>query len=91
MGLTDNQQQLIRAIANDNIQQAKKCALDCVIEDTTQKNQYFCKKYRQVLKIRGGNLIELPDNLKGILQMEDVSNSFRDDRYYLSDRVKIGI
>lgn len=88
MGLTDNQQQLIRAIANDNIQQAKKCALDCVIEDTTQKNQYFCKKYRQVLENSGGNLIELPDNLKGILQMEDVSNSFRDDRYYLSDREK---
>lgn len=86
MGLTNNQQQLIKAIAQNDIQYAKKCAVACVVEDTTQKNQYFCKKYKQILESAGSNLIELPHDLKGILCMEDVSNSFKEGRYYLSDR-----
>lgn len=86
MGLTNNQQELIKAIAINDMQSAKKCAVACVVEDTTQKNQYFCKKYKQILESAGSNLIELPHDLKGILCMEDVSNSFKEGRYYLSDR-----
>ena len=86
MGLTNNQQELIKAIAQNDMQSAKKCAVACVVEDTTQKNQYFCKKYKQILESAGSNLIELPHDLKGILCMEDVSNSFKEGRYYLSDR-----
>lgn len=86
MGLTNNQQELIKAIAINDMQYAKKCAVACVAEDTTQKNQYFCKKYKQILESAGSNLIELPHDLKGILCMEDVSNSFKEGRYYLSDR-----
>lgn len=86
MGLTNNQQKLIMAIAQNDMQSAKKCAVACVVEDTTQKNQYFCKKYKQILESAGSNLIELPHDLKGILCVEDVSNSFKEGRYYLSDR-----
>lgn len=88
MGLTSNQQQLIRAVSENNMQQAKKCAIACVVEDTTQKNAWFCKKYRQILESAGGNMIELPYDLKSILCVEDVSNSFKEGRYYLSDREK---
>lgn len=88
MGLTNNQQKLIMAVSQNDIQSAKKCAIACVVEDNTQKNQYFCKKYKQILESAGNNLIELPNDLKGIIYMEDVSNSFRENRYYLSEREK---
>lgn len=88
MGLTSNQQQLIKAVSENNIQQAKKCAIACVVEDTTQKNAWFCKKYKQILESSGGNMIELPYDLKSILCVEDVSNSFKEGRYYLSEREK---
>lgn len=88
MGLTNNQQRLIMEIAQNDMQSAKKCAVACVAEDTTQKNQYFCKKYKQILESAGRNLIELPYDLKGLLFVEDVSNSFKESRYYLSSREK---
>lgn len=88
MGLTSNQQQLIRAAAENNIQLAKKCATACVVEDTTQKNAWFCKKYKQILESSGSKMIELPYDLKSILYMEDVSNSFKEGRYYLSEMEK---
>lgn len=88
MGLTSNQQQLIKAVLENNIQQAKKFAIACIIEDTTQKNAWFCKKYKQILESSGSNMIELPHDLKSILCVEDVSNSFKEGRYYLSDREK---
>lgn len=88
MGLTSNQQQLIKAVAENNMQLAKKCAIACTVEDTTQKNAWFCEKYKQILESSGGNMIELPYDLKSILCVEDISNSFKDDRYYLSDREK---
>lgn len=88
MGLTNNQQQLIKAVSENNMQQAKKCAIACVVEDTTQKNAWFCRKYKQILESSGGNMIELPYDLKSILCVEDVSNSFKEGRYYLSDREK---
>lgn len=88
MGLTNNQQQLIRAVSENNMQLAKKCAIACVVEDTTQKNKWFCNKYKQILESSGNNMVELPHDLKSILCVEDVSNSFKEGRYYLSEREK---
>lgn len=88
MGLTDNQKRLIQAVSQNDIQSAKKCAIACVAEDTTAKNKWFCDKYKQVLESSGGNMMELPYDLKNILCVEDVSNSFKEGRYYLSDREK---
>lgn len=88
MGLTSNQQQLVKAVSENNIQLAKKCAIACVVEDTTQKNKWFCDKYKQILESSGNNMLELPYDLKSILCVEDVSNSFKEGRYYLSEREK---
>lgn len=88
MGLTDNQQRLIRAIAENDIRSAKKCAIACVVEDHTSKNSGFCKRYKSILESSGSNMIELPYDLKELLSVEDVSNSFKEGRYYLSDREK---
>lgn len=87
MGLTDNQQRLIKAVAQNDMQSAKKCAIACLAEDTTQKNKYFCNRYKQILE-NSGSMIELPHDLKSILCMEDVSVSFKEGRYYLSEREK---
>lgn len=88
MGLTNNQMNLIKAVSENNIQSAKKCAISCVVEDTTQKNRWFCNKYKQILESSSSNMIELPYDLKSILCVEDVSNSFKAKRYYLSEREK---
>ena len=88
MGLTDNQKQLIRAVSQNDIQVAKKCAIACIAEDSTSKNHSFCNKYKTVLESAGSNMIELPYDLKGLLYVEDVSHSFKEGRYYLSDREK---
>lgn len=88
MALTENQQRLIMAVSQNDIQQAKKCAMACVEEDTTQKNRFFCNKYKQILENSGTNMMELPYDLKSILCVENVSNSFKEGRYYLSEREK---
>lgn len=86
MGLTDNQRRLIQSVSQNDMQSAKKCAIACVVEDTTAKNRYFCDKYKLILQSTGANMIELPHDLKDILYVEGVSNSFKEGRYYLSDR-----
>lgn len=88
MGLTDNQKRLIQAVSKNDIIAAKRCAIACVTEDTTHKNKCFCDKYKMLLESSGSNLLELPSNLKDILYAEDVSNSFKEHRYYLSEREK---
>ena len=88
MGMTDNQKQLIRAVAENDIRSAKKCAIACLSEDTTQKNQSFVNRYRTILTSEGANLFELPSDLREILVCEDVSITFKEDRYYLTEEKK---
>lgn len=88
MGLTDNQKRLIQAISQSDLTSAKKCAVACLMEDTTTKNHSFCSKYKSVLESTGCNMIELPYDLKSILYVEDITNTFREGRYYLSEREK---
>ena len=85
MGMTSMQLNMIRAIAENKMAEAKKYAIACCAEDTTQKNAYYTKKYKNMLE-SNPTMIELPYNIKGSAQMEDVSTSFREDRYYLSKR-----
>lgn len=88
MGLTDSQKRLIQSISECDMQSAKKCAIACLTEDTTEKNKWFVSKYKQILTSSGANMMELPSDLKTILFAEDVSNSFKEKRYYLSGREK---
>lgn len=88
MGLTDNQRRLIRAVAENDIRNAKKCAIACLAEDTTQKNENFVNRYKSILISEGANLFELPSDLREILVCEDVSLTFREDRYFLTEEKK---
>lgn len=88
MAITDSQRRLIRAIAENDIRSARKCALACLSEDTTQKNRSFVARYKSILSSEGSSLFELPSDLREILVCEDVSLTFREDRYFLTEEKK---
>lgn len=88
MGLTEKQKKLIEAVSGNDILLAKKCAAACCAEDKTAKNSAFCRRYESILEMSADNIMELPYDLKNILCVEDVSNSFLENRYYLSSREK---
>lgn len=88
MSLTDNQKYLIKAISENRLDLARRVALSCLEEDKTQKNKVFCDAYKRALEKPVNKFIELPNHLKGILCAEDVSKTFKEKRYYISDREK---
>lgn len=87
MGMTENQLRLIRALAENRIQDAKKCAIACCAEDNTKKNESIVRRYKALLENGSPTFLELPSNLVGCLLMEDVSG-FRESRYYLGIKEK---
>lgn len=86
MGLTEIQKEMIRGIATNNILKARQGALGALNENTTQKNKNFVARYKSILTSEHGFLYELPAELKGLLQCEDVSMSFKESRYYVSEQ-----
>lgn len=87
MGMDEHMLACIRALAENKIQDAKNEAIICCINDTTKKNEGKTKYYRKLLENGSINLFELPSNLKGLINMQDVSD-FREDRYYLGNQQK---
>lgn len=85
MGLGNNEQQIIKAIAENDIRAARQWAVLALDADKTQKNKWFVNKYKSILTSEGTNMIELPGNLKDIMLCEDVSVSFKENRYYLTE------
>lgn len=85
MGLGDYEKNIIRFVAENNIREAKKWALLAVEADKTIKNRSFTNRYKNILTAEGSGMIELPGNLKDILVCEDVSLSFKEDRYYRTE------
>lgn len=87
MGLNENVKNLITSVVDNDLQKAKSYANIIVSNETASSNQYFCKIIKNKLETQH-SFIELPYDLKGILKMEDVSISFNENRYYLTDREK---
>lgn len=85
MGMSANQLALVRYVAENNIRKAKEAALCCCVEDTTQKNHYAVARYQQLLRSGGMNLFELPANISSFATMEDLTNTYLENRYYLTD------
>lgn len=82
MGMDDNMLRCIRALAENRIQDAKNAAICCCVNDTTKKNEGKTKYYKKLLENGSVNLFELPANLKGLINMQDVSD-FNENRYFL--------
>ncbi|MCM1057250.1 MAG: ATP-binding protein [Firmicutes bacterium] len=88
MGMTSNMLSVIRYVAENDLQKAKQYALCCCAEDTTQKNRHYVARYKQLLTTGGMNMIELPHTVSKFATMEDVSMTYIEDRYYLTDGEK---
>lgn len=85
MALTLNQRALIEAVQKSDMQLIKKAAIACVTEDTSKKNEWWCRKYKNLLE-KGPTVLELPYNIQGMATLQDLSESFLEDRYFLSER-----
>lgn len=86
MGLGIYEQNLIKSVAENDIREAKKWAVLALNEDTTQKNKDFVTRYKNILTAESSGIIELPGNLKDILICEDVSLSFKENRFYVTKK-----
>ncbi len=87
MGLNENVKNLIRSVVDNDLSKAKMYANIIVTNETSASNQYFVKTIKNKLETQH-NFIELPYDIKGILKMEDVSTSFNEKRYFLTDSEK---
>jgi len=84
-GLDNNMLVLIRALAENKIQDAKKAAVVCCVKDNTKKNEGKVQYYKKLLENGCTTMFELPTNLKGLLNMQDVSD-FNEARYFLGEQ-----
>lgn len=84
--MNDKLKGIIQAVANNDLQKAKQYVKLIIDEDKTKANKSFCENIRHKLQASSMNLLELPHDVRDILFMEDVSISFNENRYYLSER-----
>lgn len=96
-GLDHNMMHLIKALAENRIQDAKNAAMACCTNDNTKKNEGTIQYYKKLLQNGSVNMFELPSNLKGLLNMQDVSD-FNENRYFLGfqqkelfDKIEMGV
>lgn len=85
MALSENVKKLIQSVADNDLQKAKSFVKVIISNETATSNQYFCKTIKAKLETQH-NFIELPYDIKGILKMEDLSNTFNENRYFLTDK-----
>lgn len=85
--MTDKTGWLIEAIIRNDMPRARELARMVVDEDTSKKNERICAEYRKKLDPElNPELVEMPYQIRGMLQAENLDETFRADRYYLSER-----
>lgn len=85
MALNENVKNLIRSVVNNDLSKAKSYVKVILENENAASNKYFCDYMKKELETQP-NFIELPYDIKGILKMEDVSTSFNENRYFITDR-----
>lgn len=85
MALNENVKNLIQSVVDNDLQKAKSYVKVIISNETATSNKYFCKTIKSKLETQP-NFIELPYDIRGILKMEDVSDTFNENRYFLTDR-----
>lgn len=88
MGLTAKQLELIRYVAENKFAKAKEAALACCEEDTTQKNRMYVARYESLLRSSSMNMLELPPNVSMFATLEDLTNTYLENRYFLTNEEK---
>ena len=85
--MTQNQISLIKAIVHNDMPKARACAMACVVEDTTKKNEWECRQLARMLDpVQNPDLEKLPYKIEGMLEVEYPRETFQVNRYYLSPR-----
>ena len=78
---------LIEAVVHNDIIKAKKAATIILESNTSKKDERFCKQ--TLLKLQNSPMImQLPANISSFATMEDVSQTFINNRYFLSNHEK---
>lgn len=87
MAMTKNQLLMVDAITKNDMPAARRAARASIVEDTSKKNAYECKKYARLLDPAiNPEVVKLPYKIEGMIDVEHPSESFIADRYYLSTR-----
>lgn len=81
-GMTKEMLSVIEYLSKNQIQKAKEAAIVCCESDTTAKNAVNVNYYKKLLKNGHLNMFEVPVNMKGLINMQDMSD-FRENRYYV--------
>lgn len=85
MALTNNNLEIIKAIAKNDMHTARKAALASLVEDTSKKNAWAVDYYRKMLVGNASVLMSnLPSDMQTILVGESPAG-FEADRYYVRE------
>lgn len=83
--MNENLKGLIRSVAENDMQKAKQYVKVILANETAQCNRYFVNNIMSKIDSPSLNMLELPQNVKGLLVLEDVSTTFNESRYVLSE------
>lgn len=83
MALTNNNIEIIKAVANNDIHAARKAALASLVEDTSKKNAWAVNYYKKMLVGNASVLMSnLPPDMKTFL-VGEAPGGFDETRYYV--------
>lgn len=85
MALTNNQMTMIKYISKNDLSMAKKAALACLAEDNSKKNESKVSYYTRILQSSSLSMVQLPVDIAGFADLEDLS-SYNEKRYYITSR-----
>lgn len=85
--MTDREKILLRYVCDGDIKHARQQAKIILEETKTQKDERFRAEMLRRLEAQK-NFLELPPNLKGLLEAED-SEIFPERKYFLRDGEKV--
>lgn len=85
MALTNNNLEMIKAIANNDIHSARKAALASLTEDKSKKNEWAVNRFRKLLTGNASVLMSsLPANMQTFL-VGEAPGGFDETRYFVRE------
>ena len=85
MALTYNNIKLIEAVANNDLQAAKRAALASLAEDKSKKNAWATNHYHHRLVSTAATISSMPSDMQSFL-IGEAPESFDESRYFLRER-----
>lgn len=83
--MTESVKTLIKAVSFGDVSCAKKIAVQILEADVSKKDEPFCRQMLSVLQ-NEPMMIQLPKEISKFAVMEDVSQTFISNRYFLTER-----